>query len=214
MACRGVARWWLGRPGWRQDLHDAVAMARRSDPATLARVVACDLRFGDVLTGCFGPMTPRCARARRRCRPPKGPATISHWAWPSTRWGSRCCIETPRRTVTAGWSCWCRPAKSGCAASSLPGPGRRVVGRPGGGQARRPRCCHSGDAPSRGRDAPGRTALLWRLGHRRSGGDAAGAWRRGRPGRSRGGDRPVGERCRQTTVRRCARSRCCDCARC
>ena len=30
LACRGVARWWLGRPGWRQDLHDAVAMARRS----------------------------------------------------------------------------------------------------------------------------------------------------------------------------------------
>jgi class 3 adenylate cyclase len=37
---RGVARWWLGRPGWRQDLHDAVAMARSSNPATLAGVVA------------------------------------------------------------------------------------------------------------------------------------------------------------------------------
>ena len=36
VAFRGVARWWLGRPGWRQDLHDAVAMARHSDPATLA----------------------------------------------------------------------------------------------------------------------------------------------------------------------------------
>ena len=40
---------------------------------------------------------------------------------------------------------------------------------------------------------PGRTAGVWRLGHRRSGGDAAGAWRRGRPGRSPRGDRPVGE---------------------
>ena len=28
----------------------------------------------------------------------------------------------------------------------LHGPGRRVVGRPGEGQARRPRCCHCGDA--------------------------------------------------------------------
>jgi class 3 adenylate cyclase len=37
---RGVARWWLGRPGWRQDLHHAVAMARSSNPATLAGVVA------------------------------------------------------------------------------------------------------------------------------------------------------------------------------
>ena len=33
---RGVARYWLGRPGWRQDLDDAVAMARSSDPATHA----------------------------------------------------------------------------------------------------------------------------------------------------------------------------------
>jgi hypothetical protein len=41
MAWRGVARWWLGRPGWRQDLHDAVAMARRSNhPATFSIVVA------------------------------------------------------------------------------------------------------------------------------------------------------------------------------
>ena len=30
--------------------------------------------------------------------------------------------------------------------------------------------------------------LLWRLGHRRSGGDTAGAWRRGRSGRSPSGD--------------------------
>jgi class 3 adenylate cyclase len=40
LAFRGAARWWLGRPGWRQDVHDAVAMARRSDPATFALVVA------------------------------------------------------------------------------------------------------------------------------------------------------------------------------
>lgn len=39
VAFRGVARWWLGRPGWRQDLHDAVAMARNSDPATFSGVV-------------------------------------------------------------------------------------------------------------------------------------------------------------------------------
>ena len=39
LAWRGIARWWLGRPGWRQDLHDAVAMARNSDPATFAAVV-------------------------------------------------------------------------------------------------------------------------------------------------------------------------------
>ena len=38
---RGIARWWLGRPGWRQDLDDAVAVARRSThPGTFAIVVA------------------------------------------------------------------------------------------------------------------------------------------------------------------------------
>jgi hypothetical protein len=40
LAFRGSARWWLGRPGWRQDLRDAVAMARLSTPETLASVVA------------------------------------------------------------------------------------------------------------------------------------------------------------------------------
>jgi hypothetical protein len=40
LAFRGSARWWLGRPGWRQDLHDAVGMARHSNPETLSGVVA------------------------------------------------------------------------------------------------------------------------------------------------------------------------------
>ena len=40
LAWRGTARWWLGRPGWRQDLHDAVAMARRSNAETLSGAVA------------------------------------------------------------------------------------------------------------------------------------------------------------------------------
>nr|WP_046283870.1 adenylate/guanylate cyclase domain-containing protein [Mycobacterium sp. UM_NZ2] len=40
LAWRGSARWWLGRPGWLQDLHDAVAMARRSNAETLGSTVA------------------------------------------------------------------------------------------------------------------------------------------------------------------------------
>jgi class 3 adenylate cyclase len=40
IAFRGVARWWLGRPGWHQDLDDALAMARSADAATLALVTA------------------------------------------------------------------------------------------------------------------------------------------------------------------------------
>jgi hypothetical protein len=37
---RGFARYWLGRPGWHQDLDDAVAMARDSDPVTHALIGA------------------------------------------------------------------------------------------------------------------------------------------------------------------------------
>lgn len=40
LAWRGTARWWLGRPGWRQDLLEAVEMARRSNPETLSGAVA------------------------------------------------------------------------------------------------------------------------------------------------------------------------------
>uniref|UniRef100_UPI003F979FC8 ATP-binding protein n=1 Tax=Mycobacterium sp. TaxID=1785 RepID=UPI003F979FC8 len=43
---RGLARFWLGRDGWRQDLHDAVAMARSTDPATYAMVVSYKYGFG------------------------------------------------------------------------------------------------------------------------------------------------------------------------
>ncbi|PND54420.1 cyclase [Mycobacterium sp. ENV421] len=40
LAWRGTARWWQGRPGWHRDLHDAVAMARRSNPETLSGAIA------------------------------------------------------------------------------------------------------------------------------------------------------------------------------
>lgn len=40
LAWRGTAQWWLGRPGWRLDLQDAIALARRSNPETLSGAVA------------------------------------------------------------------------------------------------------------------------------------------------------------------------------
>ncbi|WP_308124010.1 ATP-binding protein [Mycolicibacterium xanthum] len=39
-AFRGIARYWLGRSGWQDDLDDAVTLSRSADPATLALVVA------------------------------------------------------------------------------------------------------------------------------------------------------------------------------
>jgi hypothetical protein len=41
LATRGVARYFLGRPGWRDDQRHAVAMARSADPVSYARVVTC-----------------------------------------------------------------------------------------------------------------------------------------------------------------------------
>lgn len=38
-ASRGMARYFLGRPGWRGDLRHGMAMARRADPASYAGVV-------------------------------------------------------------------------------------------------------------------------------------------------------------------------------
>ena len=38
LAFRGLARCWLGHAGWRDDLDDAIDMARSSDPTTLALV--------------------------------------------------------------------------------------------------------------------------------------------------------------------------------
>ena len=90
LAWRGTARWWLGRPGWRQDLHDAVAMARRQQPGNPLRCRRLDLRFRDAVRGASGRRLRWCAPARMRCRPPKEPAAIAHWAWPRTRWLSGC----------------------------------------------------------------------------------------------------------------------------
>ena len=42
---RGIARCCRGRPGWREDFDDAVAMARRTDPATYSAVVQWKHRF-------------------------------------------------------------------------------------------------------------------------------------------------------------------------
>jgi hypothetical protein len=46
LSWRGLARFWLGRDGWRQDLDDAVAMARNTDPTTYAMVVSYKYGFG------------------------------------------------------------------------------------------------------------------------------------------------------------------------
>ena len=61
LAWRGTARWWVGRPGWRQDL---TTPSRWPDAATTRQpspVSSSGATDGRYSTGCFGPMTPRCA---------------------------------------------------------------------------------------------------------------------------------------------------------
>jgi class 3 adenylate cyclase len=40
LAQRGISRYWLGRPGWHDDLQSGLAMARSADPISYAMVVA------------------------------------------------------------------------------------------------------------------------------------------------------------------------------
>src|SRR5271163_1065991 len=54
LAWRGLARYWLGRPGGREDLHHGLAMARSSDPMSYATVVAW-VYFGAIPGGALGP---------------------------------------------------------------------------------------------------------------------------------------------------------------
>ena len=108
LTCRGVARWWLGRPGWRDDLRHGVAMARSSDPATYAVVVAWTYGLGDILYGVLRADDARCARSRRRYRSPNDPVTISRWPGPEFALGVALRASGHRgRPSTAGRSSWC-----------------------------------------------------------------------------------------------------------
>jgi AAA ATPase domain len=51
---RAVARWCLGRPGWANDIHRAVAMARSVDPLSYVRVVS-NVYFGAIPGGVLRP---------------------------------------------------------------------------------------------------------------------------------------------------------------
>ena len=59
---RAIARWCLGRPGWREDLPHGLAMARSADPLSYAAVVAY-VYFPGIPSGVLRPDDPRCARS-------------------------------------------------------------------------------------------------------------------------------------------------------
>ena len=69
-----MARYCLGRPGWRDDLRHGLAMARSADPLTYAAVVAWGY-FPESRTARWPPTIARCVRSRTRCGLPNDPAT-------------------------------------------------------------------------------------------------------------------------------------------
>ena len=55
LAARGMSEYFLGRPGWRDDLRDGLAMARSADPLSYATVVAYSDAVG-IAPACWVPM--------------------------------------------------------------------------------------------------------------------------------------------------------------
>jgi hypothetical protein len=53
LGARGAARYWLGLPGWREDIDDAYARARTADAMSIATVLAYKYDVGGIPTGVF-----------------------------------------------------------------------------------------------------------------------------------------------------------------
>ena len=211
LAFRGVARWWLGRPGWRQDLHDAVAMARNSDPTTLAVVVTWTyglaIRYGVLRADDSAVRAIEEAVQTAQGTSNDIALRLAEYAWVALL--NRDAVADRHRgleLMVQARDIWLR--KQCPTWSRSPS-----CGRPGEGQARRSRCCHCGDAQSRDElHQAGRPGMAF--------GAPAFWWRRcwsvapratwPKPKRRSTGWRTCGP----TTVRRCPRSRCCGCARC
>ena len=78
---RGNARCCLGRPGWRDDLHRAVAMARRADPVSYAAIVAYVYNPG-IPFGALRLTIPQCARSKMPYGLANDPVMTLRWPSP------------------------------------------------------------------------------------------------------------------------------------
>ena len=84
IAARGQARYCLGRPGWRDDLHDAVAMARSADAMSYAAVVAYSYLPG-IPFGVLGADDRAQREIEDACVLPTDPAMTLRWPLPGWR---------------------------------------------------------------------------------------------------------------------------------
>ena len=112
---RAMARYCLGRPGWRRRPAPRPGHGPQRRPVVLRH--GCRLRLlpGNTVWRAGCPMIRRCARSRMRCGLPNDPVTIWRWSSPGRRWASRWCTATRMRSVTADRSCWPRSATCFCA---------------------------------------------------------------------------------------------------
>ncbi len=107
---RAIARYCLGRPGWRDDLRHGLAMARGADPMSYANAVAwvylVGIPFGVVAAD------DRAVRgARLPYRMPNDAVMTTRWPKPGQRWAWRWCTATRPPSVVADSSCWPRSAR-------------------------------------------------------------------------------------------------------
>ena len=118
LTTRAIARYCLGRPGWRDDLRHGLAMARSADPVSYAAVVSLSLLRGNTE---WRAEARRFRGARDRGCPdglPNDPVMTSRWPSPGRRWAWRWCTATRLRSVTADRSSWPRSATYSCAADT------------------------------------------------------------------------------------------------
>ena len=177
---RGIARFWLGRDGWREDLDDATAMARSTDPLTHALVVF--WKHGWTITNGVLVADDTAVReldealqtaeglgddtALGLVRYILGIALVSRDGAADHQRGLEL-LEQVRDMCLHGQ--FYRSELQGL----------ELHAARGEGPARRPRWCHTGDSESLKRFLRGRTARVRRCRHRLPGGGAAGPWHRG-----------------------------------
>ena len=101
LSSRGLARWCLGRPGWRDDMRRRRGDGPQRRPLVARRGRRLRIRPGDTAWRAAVRRFARCARSRTFWGLPNDPGMISRWPTRKSRWALRWCTATRLRSVTA-----------------------------------------------------------------------------------------------------------------